>query len=387
MKNAWTELDLDCLGRNIASLQGALQARSRIIFVVKANAYGHGMLPVAMHAWRRGVRWFAVAHMDEAVLLREHLPAAEIIILGRIERADAADAAARRLLPVLVDADHARDLAEAMTSQRRPLRCHAKVDTGMGRLGFAWESAGTALPAAARRRGLHVEGLCSHFAASGDRDRHFALTQFDRFQAVSAACREAGMPPLFHHVSNSSAVLRDAAWHMDGVRPGLLLYGYLEAADDEDAAGLFPCPPPAGIAVAAAPCLQWKTRVLQVKHVPAGYSVSYGCTHRTREATWLATLDAGYSDGYLRALSGKSSALLCGRRCPVAGRVTMNMIIVDSGPLGDVQPGDEAVLLGRQGAASIWANELASLCQTIPYEILTSIRTDDRRTHGGAGAE
>ena len=385
MKNAWIELDLDCLGRNIASLQAALSEHTRIVFVVKANAYGHGLLPVALHAWRCGVRWFAVAHVDEAMRLREQLPAAEIVILGRLAPADAAEASARKIIAVLVDADHARELAEPVAAQGLALRCHAKIDTGMGRLGFAWDTAGAAVPAAQRLPGLCVEGLCTHFAASGARDRHFALTQFERFETVSAACRQAGMGPLFQHVSNSSAVLRDTVWHMDGVRPGLLLYGYAETADEEGETGLFPDPPPAAVAVSTSPCLQWKTCVLQAKHVPAGFPVSYGCTYRTRAATWLATLDAGYSDGYPRLLSGKSSVLIRGRRCPVVGRVTMNMIMADAGSLGDVRAGDEAVLLGRQGNASIWAPELASLCLTIPYEILTSIRTDDIRTRGGIG--
>ena len=386
MKNAWIELDLDCLGRNIASLQASLSGPTRVVFVVKANAYGHGLSPVALHAWRCGVRWFAVAHMDEGARLREQLPEAEIVILGRLGREDAAEAAARQIVTVLVDADHARELAEAASAKGGVLRCHAKIDTGMGRLGFGWDAAGVMVPEANRLPALRIEGLCTHFAASGNRDRHFTLMQLERFQAVFGACQKAGMGPLFRHVSNSSAILRDAAWHMDGVRPGLLLYGYAEMADDEGAAGLFPCPLPAGVPISVAPILQWKTRVVQVKRVPAGSSVSYGCTHRTRHATTIATLDAGYSDGYPRLLSGKGVVIIRGRRCPVVGRVTMNMIMADMGPQSEVRTGDEAVLLGRQGGASIWATELASMCQTIPYEILTNIRTDDIRIRkGGAG--
>lgn len=385
MRNAWIELNLDRLSRNIAALQASLSGRTRIVFVVKANAYGHGLLPVALHAWGCGVRWFAVAHMNEAVRLREHLPDAEIILLGRLAGEDAAEAAARRFIAVLVSGDHARELAESVAGKGCILRCHAKIDTGMGRLGFGWDTAGAQVPEAGRLPLLCVEGLCTHFAASGARDRHFTMTQLERFEAVSEACRQAGMGALFRHVSNSSAILRDAAWHMDGVRPGLLLYGYAETSDDEGAAGLFPCPPPAGVSLSTAPILQWKTGVVQVKRVPAGFSVSYGCAYRTRNATVIATLDAGYSDGYPRLLSGKGIVVIRGRRCPVVGRVTMNMIMADAGPQGDVQAGDEAILLGGQGSASIWAPELASLCQTIPYEILTNIRTDDIRPGGGGG--
>lgn len=363
-KNTWVELDLGALARNVASLVRCLRPGQKIIFVVKANAYGHGMVPVARHAWTCGLRWFAVAHLDEALALRSLLPDAEVLVLGRISGRDAPAAAAGNLVAILADGEHARELSGALPSGSPCLRCHAKLDTGMGRMGFAWESAGAELSGAARQPGLKVEGLCSHFASSAAPDRQFADEQFRRFRVAAAACESSGLAVPFRHVSNSGGIQREVEWRLGGVRPGLLLYGYSSL-------------PPAEAIFPVEPILEWKTTVVQVRRVPAGFPVSYDSTYRTSRATVLATLNAGYADGYVRALSNKGAVLLGGTACPVAGRVTMNMLMTDAGPEATVKVGDEAVLLGRQGAASIWADDLARRAETIPYEILTGIRTDD----------
>jgi alanine racemase len=368
--NTWVELNLGALTRNVASLVNCLKGGQKIIFVVKANAYGHGLAPIARQAWESGVRWFAVAHLDEALALRSLLPPAEILVLGRIAGREAPAAAAGDLIPVLVDPGHARELSSAMPLGTRPLRCHAKIDTGMGRMGFDWESAGVEIPAAARLPGLRVDGLCSHFASSAAPDRRFADEQFQRFRSAAAACESSGLAVSFRHVSNSGGIQREVEWQLGGVRPGLLLYGY-------------PSIIPTEMPITVEPVLEWKTTVVQVKQVKAGFAVSYDSTYRTPRETVLATLDVGYADGYVRALSNKGTVLLGGRACPVAGRVTMNMLMVDAGPASTVQVGDEAVLLGRQGSAAIWADELATQAGTIPYEILTGIRTDNIRVKKG----
>jgi alanine racemase len=371
MKNNWIELNLNVLKSNIAHLKAALDGKI-LVFVVKANAYGHGLLPTSIHAWNCGVRWFAVAHAEEGLALRARLPEANVLILGRLNGAEACEAAAQELIPLLVNEAHARELSDAVAPHKLTLRCHAKIDTGMGRLGFPWNTAGQLLPSCARLPGLVLEGICSHFASSASGNRQFADLQFERFRQVVSACESAGLPPLFRHISNSSGVLRDPAWHLDGIRPGILLYGYAVAPEEEDESAVIR-------RIDTRPFLQWKTRVVQVKRVPSGFPVSYDSTYRTSRDTVLATIDVGYADGYSRALSGKGHVLIRGQRCPIAGRVTMNLIAVDAGPGVETKEGDEVVLLGRQGTAEIWADELAVLGGTIPYEILTSIRTADLR--------
>lgn len=367
MSNTWVELDLGILGENLRTVQEALAPGARTVFVVKANAYGHGMIPVAQRAWEGGVRWFAVAHLDEAAELRVVLPDAELIIVGALDPADVAAAARARAIPVLVSPEHALGIARAAASAGIRLRCHAKVDTGMGRLGFTWEEAGRVLPEIAREASLDVCGICTHFASANPADRAFADEQARRFSRVLADCETAGVRFAFKHISNSGGLICDPAWHLDAVRSGILLYGYGLRVGG-----------PHGRGIETRPFLQWKTRVLQVKSVSANFPVSYDSTHRTRHPTRIATLAAGYADGYHRALSNRGQVLVGGVRCPVVGRVTMNLTMVDVGPDSRVQAGDEAVLLGMQGNASLWADELATWAGTISYEILTSIRTSDR---------
>jgi alanine racemase len=382
MSNTWIELDLEALADNIRNVRAALTRAAEIIFVVKSDAYGHGLAPVARQAWQCGLRWFAVAHIGEALRLRELLPEARILVMGVLAPEEIPAALAARLLPVVVSAEHGLALAAAAAAQGQALACHAKVDTGMGRLGFAWETAADALAALARRGGLALQGICTHLASADEPETDFAETQAERFRQVVLGCAERGLPPLFKHLANSGGVLRDVAWDLDGVRLGILLYGY---GPRLARAGSAPgeARRARGRAVATRPLLHWKTRVVQVKTVPARFPVSYGSTHVTERETILATVNAGYADGYRRALGNRGAILIGGRRCPVVGRVTMNLTVADAGPDAAVRVGDEATLLGTQGGEAVWAEELAALCGTISYEVLTSIRTDVRRIKGG----
>jgi len=375
MKNTWIELDLSVLTGNLRSMQSALGAGTEIILVVKSNAYGHGMELVARHARECGVKWFAVVRVDEALVLRKLLPDAQIILLGVIDPAEVAVAIERNLIPVIVSEKHAMSLMSSPAlagpdAAARSLRCHAKVDTGMGRLGFAWEQAGQVVPGLACRPGLDICGICTHFASSGSDDRNFADLQAERFAKVVAECEAGGLTIPFKHMSNSGAILRDSAWDMDAVRGGILLYGYGQGPPGQtrDSRG-----------IRTEPFLQWKTRVVQVKKVPAGFPVSYDSTYVTNRETHVATIDAGYADGYSRLLSNSGFVVAGGRRRPVIGRVTMNLFTVDLGPVTKVTEGDEVVLVGSQGAESVWADEIAGWCNTIFYEVLTSIRTEVRR--------
>jgi alanine racemase len=359
--NAWTELDFEVLRANLEAVRSALPAPVEIIQVVKANAYGHGMETVATHAFRSGVRWFLVARLDEALALRAALPKAGILLLGAVWPLDVSELHSNAIIPILVSEDQGRSLAAEARRHNLTLACHAKIDTGMGRLGLAWQEAARVLGQLKAEGGLDIQGLCMHFAAVGGSDDAFAMIQGERFARVETKCHALGMTGLFKHLSNSAAFLAHPQWDMDGVRLGILGYGYGERL-------------PGGRA-RTRPFLQWKTRVVQVKYVPKGFPVSYLSTHVTAEPTWLATIDVGYSDGFSRLMSNKGQVLVGGRRAKVVGRVTMNFTVIDVGSEGGVKEGDEVVLIGEQGDESLWADELARWCQTISYEILTSIRS------------
>ncbi len=368
MNNCSVELDIQALNENIKIVKGLVPAGTEIILVSKANAYGHGMQIIAPEAWSAGIKWFAVAHFEEAMELRELLPEANIIILGAMSPQSAAHVAAADIVTVLIDEAHARSLDEAAADSGHVLRCHAKIDTGMGRLGFVWKDAAEQIAALSALKHLHIEGLCSHFSSVSEDDMSFAQIQAERFQHVIDSCRKLGVEPGFTHIANSSAVINFRSCVASGVRPGILVYGYTPS-------GRIFSGPLAGIK----PVLSWKTSVIQVKDVPAGFPVGYDRTYTTKRATRIATLDVGYSDGYPRHASNRGMVLINGIRHRIAGRVTMNFITVDCGPDSDVKVGDEVVLIGRQREEKIWADELASVCETVHYEILTGIQTVNRR--------
>lgn len=361
-RNTWLEIDYGVLRANLGAARSVLSPQAEIILVVKANAYSHGMTEVAAHAREAGIRWFLVARMDEAVDLRRAVDDAHILLLGAVWPSDLPELAEHRITPLLISEKQAEGLSAEARKRGMTLLCHAKIDTGMGRFGFPWQEAADALGRIRAAGGLDIRGLCMHFASAGRTSDQFAALQEQRFASVVAACARQGMTGLFRHVSNSAACQGHPEWDLDGVRMGILMYGY---------GGRRTSP-----RIQTRPFLQWKTKVVQVRHVPPGFPVGYLSTHVTPSATCLATIDVGYSDGFSRLMSNKGFVLAGGRRARVVGRVTMNFTTIDVGPDTGVREGDEVVLIGRQGNESLWADELARWCQTIPYEILTSIRSE-----------
>jgi len=365
MSHAWVELDTAILRDNIRRVQAVLSPRTDLIFVVKSNAYGHGILQVAKVAWDCGVRWFAVAHVDEGNALRTALPDADLLVVGAIDATDVPLALQARLIVVLAGPSHAARLANAAVTAGGVLQCHLKVETGMGRLGFTWDGVDAVLPGLARLKGLNICGACSHFASSDADDRAVADMQAERFRDFVRKCEASGLSVPYRHISNSGALMREQAWDMNGVRPGIMMYGY--------GPNLVPG------RMQTLPFLQWKTRIVQIRDVPSGFPVSYDGTYVTAGPARLAAISVGYGDGYFRALSNRGFVLAGGQRCPVRGRVTMNLTVVELGPGNRAAEGDEVVLVGKQGRESLWADEVAGWAGTIPYEIVTAIRTNDYR--------
>ncbi len=372
MSNSWIELDLGILRTNLRDLKSAIKSSTEIIFVVKSNAYGHGIVPVSQCAWECGVKWFAVANINEALILREIMPDAGIIIVGVMDQTAVAQAIGNNIVPFIISEKHATDLAATAAALKAIIRCHAKIDTGMGRLGFPWEEAPALLPKLARLPGLDICGFCTHFASANNQDRSYAHKQAERFNTVIRLCEEKGLSVPFKHISNSGAVLCNRAWNMDGIRPGILLYGY---GKQYSAIGIHNSALNDCVEIQTKPFLQWKTRIVQIRKVPAGFAVSYDSTYTTSKETRIGVIDVGYADGYSRKLSNLGFVIAGGQRCPVVGRITMNLTMIDLGMASTTSEGDEVVLIGSQGSASVWADEIAHWCETIPYEILTGIRT------------
>jgi len=362
-RGPWVEIDLDAVEENIRRTQLAITPGTEIMLVVKADAYGHGAVEVATRACAAGVRWLAVAYLDEALALRATLPDPEILVMGVVDPAYVPLLVEHRITPVTVSEEHARQLGLAAFELDATLPVHAKIDSGMGRLGILWNEAEAVLGLIKLMPGLRLTGVCSHFAAVEPSRPELAGRQLDRLKSISAFSD----PGLFRHISSSRAFLFHAEWDFDAVRTGIALYGY--GTSDF------------GMRVRTRPALSWKTRVIQVKSVPADFSVGYYGAYRTTVPTDLATIAVGYADGYHRLLSNKGHVLIHGRRCRVVGRVSMNWVNIDLGPNSRVRAGDEVVLIGRQGEEAVWADEIARHCRTIAYEVLTSIHASSERKY------
>jgi alanine racemase len=355
VNHSWVEINLGRLRQNVRSLRAAIPEKTAVMLVVKADAYGHGLIPVATAAAAEGINWFAVAFLDEAIKIRAALPEVNILVMGLVLPEHIDELFENRIFPVVTCLEHGLMLAEEARRRGKVLPVHLKVDTGMGRLGVQWDEVGAMVKALDSAGGLEWAGVCSHFARVDPDQPDHALAQAEKFNEALKH-----MPStVFKHLSSSRAALYFPDWDLDGVRQGIVLYGY----GATDPKGRFQ----------TKPVLQWKTRVVQVKKVPADFAVGYYGTYRTEYPTQIATLAVGYADGYNRALSNKGDVLIGGRRCAVVGRVSMNWIAADVGPDAKVKVGDEAVLIGEQCEESVWADELSKICRTIPYEILTSI--------------
>ena len=369
MKGAWVEVDLRRLDGNIAAMQGVLSGRTEPVLVVKADAYGHGLRAVVERAYLRGVRWFAVAYTAEGVAARAVAPEAKIVVLGAADAGDLDELVEHGLITVVIDRRHGEELAAAARQRGVTVPVHVKVDTGMGRFGVPWENAVADVVGLDHCKGIRVEGICTHFASVEVARPSLGPIQQERFQAICEGVVKRAQGPIFRHASSSRAFLTHREWDLDGVRPGIALYGYGASLAD----GRF----------LTRPVLSWKTRVLMVKKVPARFPVGYYSSYTTPAPTRIATVAAGYADGYHRLLSNRAMACVRGRWCKVVGRISMNWITLDVGLEGEVEPGDEVTLLGEGGGETFWADAMAKEARTIPYEVLTSIDPRAPRVYVG----
>jgi alanine racemase len=352
-RRCWVEVDGRALRRNFRVLRGLVPRATKLMAVVKANAYGHGLIATAKELEAIGTDWLGVANVAEAEALRQAGLRLPILLLSATLPEEMADAVKLNLALTLSTCAEARQLDRVARKLRRKARVHFKIDTGMGRLGCWHKIAREELARIRRLSGLVVEGLCTHFACADD---DAGLTQA-QWEAISPFFAEN--PALLRHAANSPAVTRRYGFSADMVRVGLALYGIAPNPEDQ--------------VLGLQPVLAWKSRVTLLHEMERGRTVSYGATYRVPSRALHAVVAMGYGDGYFRLHSNASHMLVRGRRCPIRGRVTMDQIIVDVTRVPGVRVGDEVVALGSQGGDEIRARELATQAQTIPWEILTNI--------------
>lgn len=354
------EVNLARLAENLRVIQQQV-APVKVLVILKANAYGHGLVAVARHLDQVGVDYLGVAYLEEGVLLREAGIKAPILVLGGIMGNQVPHFLDYDLTLTASSVEKINQIEEAARATGRIARIHLKIDTGMERIGVHYYSAHSLLEAALRTEHCHVEGIYSHFANSDTADLSHAYQQLARFEEVLKFYTERGLEPPLRHIANSGAILQMPESHMDMVRAGILLYG------------LFPTDEvPRTLPIR--PALTWKSRVVYFKVVQPGHPVGYGSTWEADTLTRVVTIPVGYGDGYFRSLSNKSEVIIRGKRYPMIGRVCMDQMMVNIG-WETAYNGDEVILLGEGEGQTITAEELAGWAGTNAYEVLTSINT------------
>jgi alanine racemase len=362
------QVDLDRIAKNLHALQAHVGA-ARVMPILKANAYGHGLVPVARRMVAEGATYLGVAYLEEGLLLRRAGIEVPVLVLGGIIGRQIPQFLEHDLTLTASSVDKLLAIEEAAAALGRRARVHLKIDTGMERIGVHWYSARPLFEASLACRHVDIEGVYSHLARSDEADPSFTRTQLDRFLEVLQFWDDRSLPVPLRHLANSGGVLQHPDTHLDMVRPGIALFGGLPGA-------ACACPVP------LLPALRWLSRVVYFKVVRAGSPVSYGSTWTPTVDTRVITVPVGYGDGYLRSMTGKAEVIVRGRRYPVVGRICMDQVMVDIG-WDSAWNGDEVVLLGEQSGVEIGAAELAQWAGTVTYEVLTNINARVPRVYIG----
>ena len=357
--STWVEVDLDRFASNLRAIRSLIGPGHDIFLVVKADAYGHGAVEMATAAAAEQVSVLGVATLHEGIQLRQAGCALPIVVLSPLLPGEIPDAVANGLDPTVCDRAFARSLSEAARAAGRPQRIHVEVDTGMGRIGVREEEAEAFLAEITALPGLRLASVFTHFPDADGEDLSFSQDQVARFGALLERLAARGIrPPRLHAANSAGTVNLPEAW-LDWVRVGLIAYGHL--------------PPRSRAPLALQPVMSFKSRLVQVRDLPAGVPISYARTHVTSRPTRTGVVAVGYGHGYSWLLSNRGHMLVRGRRVPILGRVTMDLTMVDVTEVPDVAVGDEVVLFGEQGDASLTLEEVARGSETIPYEIMCTI--------------
>jgi alanine racemase len=359
VRATWAEVNLSRLSRNLQAIRAHV-APARVMIVVKANAYGHGLAEVAKQLGPLA-DYIGVAVLEEGIFLRELGVKAPILILGGIWGDQVPQYLQHDLTLTASSVERLEQIDGTAARMNVKAKVHLKIDTGMERIGVHYYSAQTLQEAALRCKHVVVEGIFSHFANSDAADLSHARLQLERFQEVLRFYEKNSLPMPIRHMANSAAILQLKESYLDMVRPGIMLYGVYPAKEVTRT-------------VDVRPALAWKSRVVYFKVVKTGHPVSYGSTWQSDHPVRIVTVPVGYGDGYFRSMSNQAQVLIRGKKYPQVGRICMDQLMVNI-EADSAYNGDEVTLMGESDSLAITAQELADWAGTIPYEILTNINT------------
>ncbi len=353
----WAEIDLDAIAHNVQAIKAFIGPQTEIIASVKANAYGHGLLPVARTALEAGASRLAVHRIQAAIALRETGITAPILLMGHVVPSGVDAVLQHDITPTLVDWETAKLLS---LRADRPVAVHVKIDTGMSRYGLEPERTLDFVRYLTELPHIQVEGIFSHFAAADEPNLAFAHHQWTHFQSILRAIEDAGFTIPVPHICNSAGIVALPEAHLAAVRPGLLIYGMAPSPESMPSFGL-------------RKALTLHSTVIKVRELAPGATISYGRTFTATRPMRTALVSLGYGDGYPRMISNRGQVLIHGQRAPIRGRICMDQSVVEVTDIPGVRVGDEVVALGPQGDDEISPEEVAAWAKTINYEITTGL--------------
>jgi alanine racemase len=361
------EIDLMAIDHNFTVLKGFLKSTgAHIMAVVKSDAYGHGLVEVSQVLESAGVWGFGISEVEEAVSLRQGGITAPILFMSGLPPKAEKEVIALGLISGVTDVSSLDTLERVAAVRDETCKVHLKVDTGMGRLGFSPDELYKVVKKPNQWPHLNLEGLYSHLSSADDPLDPFNTVQLDTFASVLDKVRGIGWKPLIVHLANSAGLIHFPSAHYDLVRPGLAIYGSYPGPQSQKGIEL-------------RPVMSFRSEITAVRNLAEGSPVSYGHSFYTKRPSRIAVVPVGYDDGYLRSMSNRSMVLIRGRRCPVVGRICMRAFMIDVSMLDGVRPGEEVVLLGRQGDRVITIEDLAQWGGTISYELLCLLGSRNKR--------
>lgn len=358
----WTEIDTNALAYNLRAIRKKVGDGVRIAAVVKANAYGHGLIPLIKTFKENGADQFAVSSLDEALELRRALPDGDILVLGVLTPGTEKISVGAGIQHAVATYEKAEALSRAAVELGVKAKIHIKLDTGMTRIGFQMtQEAVDEIMRINELPGLDMEGIFTHFARADEKDIVWAQRQYERYQQFVGALEKNGLKFRIKHVSNSAAIMGMSETYNNMVRPGIILYGIYPSGDmDPELLDI-------------KPVMSFKTRITHIKEVSEDRQVSYGGKYVAAKGDRIGTVAVGYADGYTRAQSGKAEVLYRGKRIKVIGNICMDQCMIDLRDFPDARVGDEVVLIGRSGDEEITADEVAARYNTIGYEVVCAV--------------
>ena len=359
----WKEIKLDAVKNNVKNIRGLLKDGVRLLAVIKADAYGHGAVEVAQSLlFDGGADYFGVATYGEAEQLRRAGINTPVLILGAVFDDEYAELVKDDITLTVFDFDTAKKLSDTAKKLGKTAKIHIKIDTGMARIGFLpSEDAVEEIIKISKLDGIEIEGMFSHFAKADEADKMPTRVQFEKFMFIKNELLKRGIQIPICHICNSAGIIDFPEYHLDMVRSGIITYGYYPSDFvNKDALKL-------------ESAMSFKSRVVHIKTVEKGTSVSYGGTFTAKEKIKIATVSAGYADGYSRLLSNKADVIINEVRCRVLGRVCMDQLMIDATHLKNINLGDEVILFGKSGNNKVTVEETAEIMGTINYEVMCGL--------------